>query len=262
MSQSLSVRTLGPPYFAAVTQSTLSAASLPFGVAQVVLEFRVLAAPTQSASASENHKLFCFADWGPAPAIYFALGITPSGALALTTPGGTNLLTAPGRIASDGAWHTATVTYDGGAGDFTSILDGDPQVVGNDGAGGFPNSGRSQQIILFNGNDALTNMQAAIRDCTIFANGSTWGLLIEYPFTENGSQTLTPTLTATVGAPPLLTNGESAYLPLQLQWLAPLGYAPVWGAVPSGDVAPAYTWDLNVDYRRREPPAVSYRRRA
>jgi hypothetical protein len=243
VSESLSVRSLGSPYFAAV-QSDLAYMDALGGGAEFTLEleFALYALPTQSASADELHPLLSYHGAESAGAEILTVGVTPSGRIKVIVPGG-GAYSVAGLLAPDGKFRTLILTYTT-AGTVSVTLDAAVVSLTTTGSPtGSPATGINR-FMLFNGRAGLTRCDCAIRRALWGdENGS-----LEWRIAEGFGYAL-----AEAHAHPdfLLQN-----FGLVMQVFTAF-YASPWGA-QEGDVTAAFRWQVETEYEEIPLPETVY----
>ena len=161
MSGQYSIKSAGAPYFAGLSRGYFTTDLVTYGLPSFLVEFRLHDLPVQYASADELHPLVSFNEYGPSGVELLTLGVTPNGKLSAINLNGTTAETPVGRLIADGAWHTAQLVYDGGAGTGSLQLDQDPAIDFSD-AGGFPGSPIKPMPIQDQRNPTSTGPKASI----------------------------------------------------------------------------------------------------
>jgi hypothetical protein len=216
------------------------------GIVSYVVEFQLFALPVRHAIDDENHPLISIHDYPINRIMDF--GITPLGALSCQTKNGANLKTANGVVTADGLWHTASCLYDP-TGDLLITLDNLVGVGATD-SGGFLLPGNVARLRLFNGPDGIARTDVAIRRVEIATSDGT-PRVCTYLFTEKSG-------TALAGTKDSGDFPDVFSFDLLAEFMTPLGYAPMWGPVPTVGLADAYRWMLDTEYEDITPAPTEF----
>jgi len=259
VSSRYNLRSTGEAYFACAQTRLdyMDASSLGDGLASMVLEFALHRLPVKSSSEDEVHQLFSFSEY-PFGQTLAAIGVTPSGRLAVVYASGEVFWTAQGLLVANGKFRRVSYDMDGGTGQVSVTLDG-PKVVDEAAATptfAIPTGGSLAKFMLFNGNDGLARCECSIRSAQayILFSGSGTTKAVDWPIDEGAGQTAAATTSGSSDSP----NQDFS---LTADWTLVPPAMP-WGASPIGSSLTAFKWVLVSDYRRRNMPVTTYRRRS